>query len=234
MPGNPDPYDERDEESGHFRRQFEDEDYLRALADNPVAGTSDVADAVGCARETAYKTLSRLHDEGSVEKHEIGASAAWSLADDEDPPAGTGPDDSGSADSDATATRRGDEDRRRADPDPNPDEMVYQDGLAVIAELDLPGSGTKLDRRRAAIRDCYDFIHERGKGRRAEFHDLLDDVGYASFTSFWNNCVKATDALDLPGVETPTEGQPTYLWVGAEKPYREADRDDTEDEETTE
>lgn len=78
---NPQPYDDRDDDSGQFRRQYPNEAFLDALDGRAFAATTDVAEAVGCSRETAYKTLQRLHDEGRVEKHNVGAAVAWSLAD---------------------------------------------------------------------------------------------------------------------------------------------------------
>lgn len=87
MTGNPNPYDDRDDDSGQFRRKFDDLDYLRALVEHPVASTSDVAKEVGCAKRTAYKALSRLAGEDDdhpvtpplVAKYRIGPSVAWTL-----------------------------------------------------------------------------------------------------------------------------------------------------------
>lgn len=88
-----------------------------------------------------------------------------------------------------------------------------------VADLDLPGSGDRLERRRAAVRTLYEFLQEEGTASRSEFLELVDadEVGYSSAESFWTNLVKARDALkQLPGVDAPGEGEHTWRYVGEE------------------
>lgn len=57
-------------------------DYLASLSNPPVAGTTEVADAVGCTPETAFKRLSKLRDEGIVGGKLLGNDIAWYLESD--------------------------------------------------------------------------------------------------------------------------------------------------------
>jgi len=46
-----------------------------------AAGTADVADAVGCSHDTAYKRLRSLEDDGQVTSRKIGQARMWSVVD---------------------------------------------------------------------------------------------------------------------------------------------------------
>ena len=73
---------DRDDESGKYRSKYPTEDFLDAIADaGGTAGTQDVADAVACSYETAYKKLRALEDSGVVESTKFGNARAWSVVD---------------------------------------------------------------------------------------------------------------------------------------------------------
>lgn len=79
---------DRDDESGKYRSKYPTEDFLDAIADaGGTAGTQDVADAVGCSYETAYKKLRALEDSGAVESTKFGNARAWSVDDESAPQA---------------------------------------------------------------------------------------------------------------------------------------------------
>ena len=71
---------DRDEETGRYTSSYPDEKFIVAL-DNlgGTAGTSEVADQVGCVRDSAYRRLNRLADDKYVERRTIGNSLVWSL-----------------------------------------------------------------------------------------------------------------------------------------------------------
>jgi len=71
----------RDERSGRFEAEFTDEEFIQTLDELDGAPTSEVAQEIGCKRNTAYKRLRRLRDEGRVESEEIGSSLRWTTAD---------------------------------------------------------------------------------------------------------------------------------------------------------
>jgi GTP-sensing pleiotropic transcriptional regulator CodY len=82
---------ERDEESGKYTDAYADDEFLAALHDEDgVAGTSDLADAVGCTSRHALNRLRELEDAGQVTSKDVGRSLVWMLADD-DPLDDSGP-----------------------------------------------------------------------------------------------------------------------------------------------
>lgn len=104
-------------------------------------------------------------------------------------------------------------DRLRGADDPTSPHRLSADEDRLPDDLDLPGSGDTLDRRRAAIARLYAFLEREGQARKTDLLDLVDpdEVEYSSKESFWANCVKGRDSLRaLPGVESPSEGG--HVW----------------------
>lgn len=56
-----------------------DEEYLAAVREHEPAATSEVADAVGVARQSADYRLRQLEVDGKVKSKQIGNSLAWRL-----------------------------------------------------------------------------------------------------------------------------------------------------------
>jgi len=51
--------------------------------ENPFVTASEMAEALGVARQTAYKHLQRMHENGELEKEKIGGSAViWWISED--------------------------------------------------------------------------------------------------------------------------------------------------------
>ncbi|WP_092694156.1 FaeA/PapI family transcriptional regulator [Halorientalis regularis] len=69
----------RDEDSGTFRQEYTDEDFLDAVEKHSPASTSEVADEVGCTRRNADMRLKKLADDGKVKRKKIAASQVWTL-----------------------------------------------------------------------------------------------------------------------------------------------------------
>jgi len=70
----------RDEESGKYTDSYGDDDFLAALRDEDgVAGTSDLAAAVGCSSRHALNRLRELEDAGKVTSKDVGRSLVWML-----------------------------------------------------------------------------------------------------------------------------------------------------------
>jgi GTP-sensing pleiotropic transcriptional regulator CodY len=73
---------ERDDESGKYTDTFDDDEFLAALREEDgVAGTSDLADAVGCTSRHALNRLQKLEEAGEVTSKDVGRSFVWMLAD---------------------------------------------------------------------------------------------------------------------------------------------------------
>jgi len=73
---------DRDEETGKYTDSYPDSDFLEAIRRREgMAGTSDVAEDVGCYYSTAYERLQELQDAGEVVSCEVGNSLVWSTVD---------------------------------------------------------------------------------------------------------------------------------------------------------
>lgn len=87
-----------------------------------------------------------------------------------------------------------------------------------IGDLDLPGSGETLKRRRETVREFYRHLRQHGDASRSDLLDLVDasEVSYSSPQSFWNDCVRDREALErLPGVEPPDEDGRAWRYLGS-------------------
>ncbi|WP_318566920.1 winged helix-turn-helix domain-containing protein [Salinigranum marinum] len=65
-------------EGGRFEPEHTDEEVLDAVQKHEPAGTKEVADELGIARQSADYRLRRLLDEGRVSKKKVGNSLVWS------------------------------------------------------------------------------------------------------------------------------------------------------------
>jgi DNA-binding Lrp family transcriptional regulator len=179
-----------------------DDDVVEAVAgvDDPVATVAEVAERLPIGRRAVLKRLNELHDEGRVERKDVGArSAVWWVP--------------GSVERTDALERTSDE---RTDPvDRAPDELEAVDvdddlvGEVDPYVLDLPGSGSRLEERREAVIACYEYLREHGEGKRSIFeNEVFPEYpgGYQSAYSWWNNCVieglKQVAKID-DGVEVP-------------------------------
>jgi predicted ArsR family transcriptional regulator len=73
---------ERDNDNGQYTETYPTDEFLGAIDDvDGMAGTQDVADAVGCSYETAYKKLRSLEDAGDVESEKVANARVWLRAD---------------------------------------------------------------------------------------------------------------------------------------------------------
>ncbi|WP_205628356.1 HNH endonuclease [Haloprofundus marisrubri] len=71
----------RDEESRKYSQGFEDEKFLTAIRElGGSAGTSEIAENVGCDRRTAYVRLKDLEEDERVGSRKIGNSLLWSVS----------------------------------------------------------------------------------------------------------------------------------------------------------
>jgi DNA-binding Lrp family transcriptional regulator len=73
---------ERDNQ-GRFTPQYPEEEILEAVHDHAPATTTEVAEAVGFARQNADYRLRQLEESGEVRSKKVGPSLVWMLANDE-------------------------------------------------------------------------------------------------------------------------------------------------------
>lgn len=71
------------DERGRYAPRHPDEEILNAVREREPAGTAEVADTVGIARQSADYRLRKLADVGRVRSKKVGGSLVWSLSEDE-------------------------------------------------------------------------------------------------------------------------------------------------------
>jgi len=67
-------------ESGQYEPEYTDDEIIQAIRSNEPAGTQEVADELGLARQSVDYRLRKLLDQGRVEKQKIGNSLAWRVS----------------------------------------------------------------------------------------------------------------------------------------------------------
>lgn len=71
----------RDEETGRYTDKYQPDEVLEAIrALSGTAATSEVAEEVGASRDTIYKKLQLMEDEGLVTSRKAGGIRVWSPA----------------------------------------------------------------------------------------------------------------------------------------------------------
>ena len=71
------------DDHGRFAPKYTDEEFLDAVRRHNPAGTSEVAEAVGCTTQNADHPLRQLEDAARVESKKVGRSLVWTLSGDE-------------------------------------------------------------------------------------------------------------------------------------------------------
>ena len=187
----------------------------------PVVTSRDVADATGLSQDSARRKLETLVDRGDVDRRTTAGRVLYWRVDDVAERRRESGESAPLSNSDREGVGEGerrDERARGGEQTAETDAVGIPDDVeAAIADLDLPGSGAKLDARRDGVRDLFEHLREQGSASKSDFETIVDadDVRYGSFASFWNNCVKERDALaSLPGVEAPGEGEHNWYYTG--------------------
>jgi hypothetical protein len=73
----------RDDNSGKYAETYPPEAFTDAIRENGgMAGTNEVAKAVGCVYDTAYKKLRSLEEEDRVSSKRVANARLWLVADD--------------------------------------------------------------------------------------------------------------------------------------------------------
>jgi predicted ArsR family transcriptional regulator len=74
---------ERDAESGKYTDAYSDEDFIDAIqVEGGLAGTSAVAEIVGCTHRQALNRLKDLEEREMVTSKDVGRSLVWQLPSD--------------------------------------------------------------------------------------------------------------------------------------------------------
>lgn len=67
------------DEAGRFDKEYSDEDILEAVENYEPAATTEVANELGIARQSADYRLQQLNDQGLVSVKKVGGVLVWSL-----------------------------------------------------------------------------------------------------------------------------------------------------------
>jgi predicted ArsR family transcriptional regulator len=67
-------------ERGQYERTVSDEEILAAVREHQPAGTAEVGNEIGLARQNADYHLRRLEEGGHVSKKKVGPALVWMLA----------------------------------------------------------------------------------------------------------------------------------------------------------
>ena len=74
------PGKDREKESGKYTTSYPDSDFIEAIqALDGMAGTSEIAETVGCTRRTAYTRLQSLESKDQVCSKKVGNSLVWTV-----------------------------------------------------------------------------------------------------------------------------------------------------------
>ncbi|RJX42911.1 transcriptional regulator [Halonotius aquaticus] len=69
---------ERDDKTGQYTDEYPEEAFLDAIRSaDQMLGTGEIADAVGCAHDTAYKRLQKLEEEDVLGSQKVGNTIVW-------------------------------------------------------------------------------------------------------------------------------------------------------------
>jgi len=195
------------DDDGRYTPAVEEDTILSAVETHAPAATSEVADELGLTRQAADYRLRQLRDREAVSSKKIGASLVWFPAEDRS--------DDGAVDRDAVDAAEDhvtDTARRNRDPT-----RPLRDRVAA---LDLEGSGSTLEARRAALVDVLEHLREEGSATAAGLKALVDDDDdrlYADANSFWRNMSRQRVFADLDVVEKPGRGGKRYYYVTPEE-----------------
>lgn len=91
---------------------------------------------------------------------------------------------------------------------PTRDEESAAEFDRIVQNLDLPGTGRTLERRKQAIEFMYERLRRQQRATRAELLEGIDSdtLGYAHLESFWSNAGRP-GLQALPGVTPPEAGK---------------------------
>jgi hypothetical protein len=182
--------DERERnEHGQFADRIPAEEALSVFEarDDPARPLTagDVADALDCSRRTAHNKLGELVDRGLVRTRKVGARSRVWWT-----PLDSSADDTGARDRRPRAT-----------------DAAY--------DVDLPGSGSILERRREALLAAYDYLSSHPEAKKADFlRDVYPDytAEFESAEGWWNAIQPAL--REMPGVDPPKERGHIWHYLG--------------------
>jgi len=172
--------------------------------DGPVILSADVADRLGCSRETARRKLKTLHDRGELDRRKVSRRVIyWRAQDVEDAATTAG---AGDATEPTPDPRNAESGRTRDESDDALAERVRE----YLETNDIP---PKTEHGRDAVVDVFRYLREHGASKTGE----IQDVVYPAYAEEWGSARTMWNALDrylkngeIPGVEKGGYGEWEY------------------------
>lgn len=76
---------DRDEQSGQYEDTYPDDEFFAVIQKHGgAADTREIAEGVGCHRDTARRRLNTLADKEILDRRDVGDSALWILLEPEE------------------------------------------------------------------------------------------------------------------------------------------------------
>jgi DNA-binding Lrp family transcriptional regulator len=176
-------------EHGQFADRIPAEEAMRVFEsrDDPARPLTagDIADALDCSRRTAHNKLGELTERGLLRTRKVGARSRVWWT----------PLDA--------ASQHGEDDGRRSA------------ATDAAYEVELPGSGDILERRREALLAAYDYLSSHPQAKKADFlRDVYPDhsAEFESAEGWWNAIQPAL--REMPGVDPPKERGHIWHYLG--------------------
>jgi hypothetical protein len=178
----------------------------------PVVFSADVADQLGCSRETGRRKLEALYERGDVDRRKVSRRVVYWRHDDANRPATEGSEASveaaESAERVATTQSR---DRTEDQPRQPTATERRSDALEERVRSYLSDRPPRTAHGTAAIIDVFRLLRERGTMRTGELkRDLYPSYSdhYGSERTMWESVSRYV--ADVPGVEKGGYGEWTY------------------------
>lgn len=177
---------------GGRKPRVSDEDLLTVFrsTNDPVLSTAEIANEVPIKRRGTLRRLRNLEESGTLESKQIGGrNTVWWLSNEESNEATREP-----TRDDTTTTGEAESVDDTTDESDHRDDESETTGW--FPQLDLPGSGEKLEQRHEAVKACYEYLKEQGEAKAGDFQDDVYPDYPAGYTegknppySWWTNCV---------------------------------------------
>lgn len=202
-------------DSGQFVETVTLEDVLAVFdaVRGPVVTSSDVADALGCTTEAARQKLTRLSDQGRVDRRKTGRTTVYWRTEDE-----TSAPDAPAREREASAEAGGaaGSTPERRDATAGGSRPLNGSGGDTALEDALAGLDTTADRR-DAVRACVEYLREEQTAQKSGFVDAVypeHPAGFGSSGGWWNKIGKeylraVAESVD---VIAPPAGEGSHTW----------------------
>jgi len=193
-------------ESGEYVETVTLDDVLDTFdhVEGPVVLSADVADRLGCSRETGRRKLETLHDRGDLRRRKVSRRVIYWRPESDQERRET------AVDTDAVQTPTPTPNAESEDTRADDGDALAEDVRAYLDRNDVP---PKTDHGRAAVVDVFQYLREQGTAKTGDIQDAV----YPAYSDDWSDERTMWNALDrylkngdIPGVEKGGYGEWEY------------------------